>query len=82
LAGVTIGTGAVVGAGAVVSKDVAPYSIVAGVLAKPIRERFPTAIAERLQALAWWDWPHAQLREALPDFRQLGVEVFLEKYEA
>jgi hypothetical protein len=80
LAGVTIGSGAVVGAGAVVSRDVAPYSIVAGVPARPIRDRFPPAVAERLQALAWWDWSHAQLRQALPDFRQLSVEAFLEQY--
>lgn len=80
LAGVTIGTGAVVGAGAVVSKDVAPYSIVAGVPARPIRDRFPPAIAEGLQALAWWDWSHDRLRQALPDFRKLAVEAFLEKY--
>ncbi len=80
LAGVTIGTGAAVGAGAVVSKDVAPYSIVAGVPARPLKERFPPEIAERLQALAWWDWPHDQLRAALPDFRGLEIEAFLEKY--
>ena len=80
LAGVTIGTGAVVGAGAVVSKDVAPYEIVAGVPAKPIRPRFVEPIAARLQALAWWDWDHARLSDALPDFRRLSIEAFLEKY--
>lgn len=82
LAGVTIGNGAVVGAGAVVSKDVAPYCIVAGVPAKPIRRRFEAAITDRLQALAWWDWPHERLRDALPDFRTLRIEAFLERYEA
>jgi hypothetical protein len=81
LVGVSIGTGAVVGAGAVVSRGVAPYSIVAGVPARPIRQRFPAAIAARLQALAWWDWPHDKLRAALPDFRKLSVEAFLEKHE-
>jgi phosphonate metabolism protein (transferase hexapeptide repeat family) len=80
LAGISIGTGAVVGAGAVVSKDVAPYQMVAGVPARPLRERFPATVAERLQALSWWDWSHDQLRAALPDFRQLSVEAFLEKY--
>jgi len=35
----------------------------------------------RLQRLAWWDWDHDRLRAALPDFRQLSIEAFLEKYE-
>ena len=80
LPGLTIGTGAVVAAGAVVSKDVAPYTIVAGVAAKPIKQRFPDRIADQLQELAWWDWSHDRLRAALPDFRALGVEDFIEKY--
>ena len=56
LPGRSIGTGAVVAAGAVVTKDVAPYGIVAGNPARFIRARFPDAIAQRLQRLAWWDW--------------------------
>jgi phosphonate metabolism protein (transferase hexapeptide repeat family) len=80
LPGRTIGTGAVVAGGAIVTKDVAPYTIVAGNPAKPIRRRFPEAIAERLMALGWWDWEHARLRAALEDFRALSVEAFLEKH--
>lgn len=79
--GVTIGTGAIIGANAVVTKDVADFSIAVGVPAKPIRQRFPDAIAARLMALAWWDWSHEKLHEALPDFRAMQIEAFLEKYE-
>lgn len=79
---VTLGDGAVVAAGAVVTKDVEPYSIVAGTPAKVLRLRQPTEIAERLIALAWWDWSHEDIRQALPDFRSLTAKAFLEKYEA
>lgn len=78
----TIGDGAVVAAGAVVTKDVAPYTIVGGTPAKLIRLRQPDAIAARLRALAWWDWSHDAIGAALEDFRHLPVEAFLEKYEA
>ncbi|MBN8920856.1 MAG: chloramphenicol acetyltransferase [Rhizobiales bacterium] len=81
LPGRSIGTGAVVAAGAVVTKPVAPYTIVAGNPARVVRERFPQDIARRMQALAWWDWPHEALRTALPDFRQLSAEEFLDVYE-
>lgn len=78
---VRIGDGAVVASMAVVTKDVAPYTVVAGIPAKPIKQRFSPDIAQRLIALAWWDWSHEDIRQALPDFRSLAAEAFLEKYE-
>ena len=70
-----------IAAGAIVTKDVAPYTIVAGNPARPVRPRFPAHIAARLERLAWWHWSHERLRLALPDFRRLSVEEFLERYE-
>ena len=76
--GITIGDGAVIGSQAVVTKDVAPYTIVGGVPAKPIRERFSRDVAAQLQAIAWWDWPRETLEERILELNDL--ETFLATY--
>jgi phosphonate metabolism protein (transferase hexapeptide repeat family) len=81
LPGRNIGTGSVIAAGAIVTKDVAPYTIVAGNPARPVRRRFSQAVEDGLMDLAWWDWDHEMLRQALPDFRKLPVEDFLSRYK-
>lgn len=78
--GIGIGHGAVIGGGAVVTCDVAPYAIVAGVPAKFIRWRFAPEMAEKLIALSWWDWEHDRLAAAIADMQALSVEAFVEKY--
>ena len=64
--GVRIGDGAVVAAYAVVTRDVRPYAIVAGVPARELRRRFGDEQVEALQRIAWWDWPMEKVLRYVP----------------
>jgi hypothetical protein len=78
LSGVTIGDGAVVATGSVITKDVPPYAIVGGNPAKLIKYRHSEEQIAALLELKWWDWPEDEIREAVPYLASEDVDAFID----
>ena len=73
--GVTIGHGAVIGARAVVTKDVPPYAIAVGMPARVISYRFDEKIISRLLEVEWWNLPDDQIDKKINLFREKGLKI-------
>lgn len=78
--GVSIGDGATIAAGSVITKDVAPYTIVGGVPAKRIKEKCTHEEAIKMQQIAWWNWNSDIIMDRIQDFN-LPYTDFINKYE-
>ena len=81
LSGVTIGHGAVVGARAVVTRDVAPYSVVAGNPARHTRYRFNADAISALLRIRWWDWPESQIQSSVASLCDANIDEFVRQHD-
>ncbi len=80
LTGVKIGDGAIIGAKALVSKDILPYTVVAGNPIREIRLRYSPDTANKLIKIAWWNWNDKKIQENMDLLISDKIEEFIDKY--
>lgn len=80
ISGIRIGNGAIIGARSVVTKDVEPYSVVAGNPARHLRYRFDADTIASLEEIAWWNWSIEKVKEAWPLMLSSDIGAFIKTY--
>jgi acetyltransferase-like isoleucine patch superfamily enzyme len=78
--GINIGHGAIIGAGAVVTKDVPPYAIIVGVPGKILKYRFEEKIINDLLLVEWWNWNKDKIKTYHADFGDSNISTFLNNH--
>tara|TARA_B110000977_G_scaffold201306_1_gene295260 strand:+ start:2606 stop:3157 length:552 start_codon:yes stop_codon:yes gene_type:complete len=80
MSGITIGDGAIVGAGSTVTKDVPPFAIVAGNPGKIVKYRFTEEQIEKLLQISWWNWEENKIKENAMSMWSPNIDDFINKF--
>tara|TARA_R110002073_G_scaffold88327_2_gene209687 strand:- start:81 stop:626 length:546 start_codon:yes stop_codon:yes gene_type:complete len=80
MSGITIGDGAIIGAGSMVTKDVPPFAIVAGNPSKIVKYRFTEEQIEKLLQISWWDWEEDKIKDNAMSMWSSNIDDFIIKF--